>query len=479
MNKKLYKKDLLTFSPSHLLTMTRYFGINPLLATSKVIDQLAEHIILTQRRKAEMPYADCTNDRDIITLEEWTDEESPDLTIRFIDWQDPTKKPYIFCILRDSLEQWISQKENNFARWIDKPNEVMDSMGHGGFPSKNQIYLKLPDGTFVENSPLNLGENLVGVPLETNVRIGNLRASLGVSELHGQEPGYTVYTLIPSNEYNLSTVINLLVRKRTSKETALKTNPPALSVTAQEEFITAIKVGDAETVKRLLENPVVDPTANHNWPLRASSAYGQADVVKLFLADGRADPTANDNQAIRLSSQNGHADVVQLLLADGRADPTVHDNKLIQLSSQNGHADVVKLLLADGRVDPTTGKNYAIQLSSQQGHADVVKLLLADGRADPTADSNFAIRLSSMKGHADVVQLLLADGRADPAAYDNKPLLFSSKNGHTDVVKLLLADGRADPTAMDNKAIKLATRGEHTEIVELLSQDPRVVIPIP
>nr|QBK87971.1 MAG: hypothetical protein LCMAC202_03320 [Marseillevirus LCMAC202] len=56
MNKKLHKKDLLTFSLPDIQTMTNYFGINHRLSTSKVIDQLAEQIILDQRRKAEMPY---------------------------------------------------------------------------------------------------------------------------------------------------------------------------------------------------------------------------------------------------------------------------------------------------------------------------------------------------------------------------------------------------------------------------------------
>nr|QBK87785.1 MAG: ankyrin repeat protein [Marseillevirus LCMAC202] len=421
MNKKLHKKDLYTFSLFDILTMTRYFGINPLLATSKVIDHLADQIILAQRRKAEMPFADCTNDRDIITQDEWTDEDNPDLKIQFIDWQDPTKKPYIFCILRDSLEQWMSQKENYFARWIDKkPNNPMDSMGRGGHSSTNQIYLKLPDNTFVENSPLNLGENLVGVPLEIKVRIGNRRNSLGVSELHGQEPGFTIYKLIPSSEYNLSTVIKVIMMTNASKETALKTNPPpvlaipAPSITeVRGKFKTAVKVGDAETVERLLENPRLDPTAKNSWSIRKSSEKGYADVVQLLLDDGRADPTAVRNQAIRASSQNGHADVVKLLLVDGRADPTEDNNWVIRFNSANGYAEVVKSLLADGRADPAANQNEAIRKSSQNGHADVVKLLLVDRRADPAAKNNEAIQLAMKEGHMEIVNLLFQDPRVE------------------------------------------------------------------
>ncbi|KKK66670.1 hypothetical protein LCGC14_2961780, partial [marine sediment metagenome] len=55
MNKKLHIQDLYTFFPSNLLTMANYFDINPRLATSKVIDQLADKILV--KYKAQMPNA--------------------------------------------------------------------------------------------------------------------------------------------------------------------------------------------------------------------------------------------------------------------------------------------------------------------------------------------------------------------------------------------------------------------------------------
>ena len=53
MNKKLHIQDLSTFSLSDILTMANYFDINHRLATSKVIDQLADKI-LAKYHKAQM-----------------------------------------------------------------------------------------------------------------------------------------------------------------------------------------------------------------------------------------------------------------------------------------------------------------------------------------------------------------------------------------------------------------------------------------
>src|SRR5579871_2143184 len=45
---------------------------------------------------------------------------------------------------------------------------------------------------------------------------------------------------------------------------------------------------------------------------------GKIETVRFLLRDNRVDPSAQDNFAIRWSSDNGHAKVVKLLLEDSR-----------------------------------------------------------------------------------------------------------------------------------------------------------------
>jgi hypothetical protein len=59
----------------------------------------------------------------------------------------------------------------------------------------------LPGGNiFVLGADLLLdGGDFYGIPIATNLRLGNMLGSIGVSELHGQTPGKTVYLIVPSD----------------------------------------------------------------------------------------------------------------------------------------------------------------------------------------------------------------------------------------------------------------------------------------
>ena len=171
-------------------------------------------------------------------------------------------------------------------------------------------------------------------------------------------------------------------------------------------LLDAIKRDDLEVVRKLLEDPRVDPTVNDNWAIQVASDNGHLEVVRLLLADPRVDPSADDNWAIRQASENDHLEVVRLLLADPRVDPSVDDNWVIRQASENGQTEIVRLLLADPRVDPSDKDNWAIRRASENGQTEVVRLLLADPRVDPSDKDNYALRQANLGGHFEVVRLL-------------------------------------------------------------------------
>ena len=141
-------------------------------------------------------------------------------------------------------------------------------------------------------------------------------------------------------------------------------------------FISAIRNGHVGTVRLLLNNPLVDPTAGSNFAFELACREGHLDIVRLLLADGRVNPAANNNDAIILASRQGHLDIVRLLLADARVNPADQNNTAFELACREGHLDVVRLLLADQRVNPISSYHIAVTRMNQE----LIELLRQDLR---------------------------------------------------------------------------------------------------
>ena len=146
-----------------------------------------------------------------------------------------------------------------------------------------------------------------------------------------------------------------------------------------------------------------------NYAIKNASESGQTETVKLLLEDKRVNPSADNNEAIRLASRNGHTEVVRLLLNDPRVDPSDQNNKAIINASRNGHTEVVKLLLSDKRVDPSADMNHAIYSASKNKHIEVLKLLRKDPRfkTDTTDLYDLAVDRARKSGNTEILNILL------------------------------------------------------------------------
>lgn len=74
-------------------------------------------------------------------------------------------------------------------------------------------------------------------------------------------------------------------------------------------------------VALLLRDPRVDPTVFESDALRVAVRNGGLAMVDLLLRDGRANPATNN--IILAAAEHGHAEVVKRLLQDPRVDPTI------------------------------------------------------------------------------------------------------------------------------------------------------------
>jgi hypothetical protein len=146
-----------------------------------------------------MDISKCSSEQDLVTFVEWTDK-TPDI---FIDFHDNPNKPNrLNCYDGESLEKWINMKDNIFAKWIQRSEHPLDSTGHYGMPDQSNKYIKLYTGEFIEidNMVKKLQKGvkypcIIDAYYTEIVRIGNLQGTFGISQLHGQEPGYRVYRL--------------------------------------------------------------------------------------------------------------------------------------------------------------------------------------------------------------------------------------------------------------------------------------------
>lgn len=74
-------------------------------------------------------------------------------------------------------------------------------------------------------------------------------------------------------------------------------------------------------VALLLKDRRVDPTVFESDALRVAVRNGGLAMVDLLLRDGRANPAVNN--IILVAAEHGHAEVVKRLLQDPRVDPTI------------------------------------------------------------------------------------------------------------------------------------------------------------
>ena len=150
--------------------------------------------------------------------------------------------------------------------------------------------------------------------------------------------------------------------------------------TKSKLFIDAVRVGNTEVVKLLLEDPRINPADDNNLAIGLASQNGYIEIVKLLLKDPRVDPSADEDYAIRMSSERGKTEVVRLLLKDDRVDPSAYNNWAIRWAIHERNTEVARLLLEDRRVDPSALNNYALRWAKEKGYTEIVDLLLKDKR---------------------------------------------------------------------------------------------------
>ena len=280
-----------------------------------------------------------------------------------------------------------------------------------------------------------------------------------------------------------------------------KANPySTLKNSAMNAFLFAVRSGNADTVRLLLDKVSIDINHQSEYelrdderytimptPLMFAARYGHTDVMKLLIEKG-ADVSIIDNggeNALSLATKHGHIASVRLLFELGLANANSTDHwetPILTIAAGNGHKDLVQFLLDNGaevnRLGGFWGCDTAIKDAVFNNHIEIVQLLL-----DAGADVNLGDKIGNLKSNnaypvlvlymvcdtygekinMDMLKLLL-DAGVNVNAMDNlheTALYKAAENGDIDAVRLLLDYG-AD-----------VNLGRETPLIAALSDDSK------
>jgi len=145
-------------------------------------------------------HQDCSNDRDYISQECWSQDFQPEIKIKFLDPTDYTRRPNTLCMRIDDFINTVTNPDNQVRAWYpnderQESDEDIEPEGYGGKPSAVEKYTRVLTSMYISNqNPEELGSGtFIAYPLYTNKLVGNPEGTFGVSQVHGQEPGYTIY----------------------------------------------------------------------------------------------------------------------------------------------------------------------------------------------------------------------------------------------------------------------------------------------
>lgn len=347
---------------------------------------------------------ECSNSIDFASQEEWSDTVKPVVKIHYMNYDDIDKLDQTICYAESPFKNapefgiWIA----NDKRHKGKPDdEGFGTDGSGGFGPSSQRVKKLPDSNFViidRFDSNNTGE-FTAIPIG-KVRLGNLRGSYGISQLHGQAPDKVIY-LIMKNADDIKVLLQEYLENMILERESLGAKYPT-----DIEMMPILEL--LKDIRRLYQKiPAVDNDYDGNFR-SVRSRREEIVVVGRLQDDGniRLDLEFNsDYDSDYESDEYGGEYESDEDQYDGEyiEDLDLHET-FIQTILRND-IEKVKQFLQEG-IDPSDDDNRAIKEAAEVGHTDIVKLLLTDSRVDPSSDNNIAITRARQGGHTEIVELL-------------------------------------------------------------------------
>jgi ankyrin repeat protein len=265
---------------------------------------------------------------------------------------------------------------------------------------------------------------------------------------------------------------------------------PVLASAPSQEIFDALRKGEIQTVKALVEKTpqVLDARDGDGMtPLHHAAAGGSADLIGYFIDKGARLELKNVQlkTPLHLAAMNDRLDAVAALLERGAAIEARDDylrtalilcarergqaatggvlieagadvnavdkfgESALGLAAWRGKGDFVDLLLEKGARVPESGDKWraGLSLAASQGLSNLFRNLAGKDRdlkdADPSGES--LLHAAAAGGSPEIVGILL-DMAFDPARPDRfgwTPLHYAARDGRTDAARILMGKGAA------------------------------------
>lgn len=124
-------------------------------------------------------------------------------------------------------------------------------------------------------------------------------------------------------------------------------------------LVEAVDQNDVVSVAKLLLCQTVDPSWNHNAALLCATMNGNAEIVKRLLEDPRVDPNDRNGFIVQEAIRHRDINVSLALVAHPRTDVTIDDQGAIFWAADYDVSEVVRVLLEDPRVNAMGAVEHA------------------------------------------------------------------------------------------------------------------------
>ena len=133
-------------------------------------------------------------------------------------------------------------------------------------------------------------------------------------------------------------------------------------------------------------------------------------AVEVFLELGH-DPSMGASQSVRIAAKRGYIDTLKLLLKDDRVDPTAENNYALKKSAEQDQAESIKLLIQDRRVDPSYSDGsllYSLVIHNEDGkYSEILRTLLLDKRVRAKLDITRLFDVARLHGKGESEKIIL------------------------------------------------------------------------
>jgi len=280
--------------------------------------------VIKVKDKNELPEIarECGNEEDYVSSEEWSDDNKPDIFIKYMKTDSTFEGTY--CYKSNDLNTMINSSQNNFAAWVrPKISATFDDNGFIVLPGEEpdtyntyaessiiELFVELPvRRLFMKKMLVEAMEDIsegsnkfVAIPAY-QTRAGNVNASYGSGDMHGQAPDKNIYFIVKQQFYDeqianggsiFDNIYQLLyyIKNNTTDHTAQ----------------TGLKLEDVRNLQNL--SPTAHADISYYWwnETKETSLPPGYDEDLIELDDGE-DITVLDNDEPGYDQLNGYNDL--------------------------------------------------------------------------------------------------------------------------------------------------------------------------